>query len=134
MIVLSNSETLTVPVGGSLTFDTERLRTGCAECHRAGTGSVRMKRRGAYDVEFTGNISSATTGEVRLIMKIGDDVLPETEIISNVYGPNNYSNVSAKTGVYVGCCDYSRVSVVNEGTTPVLIAPNSSFIVGWRCS
>lgn len=131
MIVLSNSESQTVGVGDSILFDTVRLKTGCTECHRPGTGSVKMRTPGVYDISFTGNATVAD-GYVSMVATISDDPLPETQITSFVASESEYNNVSFRTAIANCCGDYSRVRIVNNGETEFTLAANSAFVVSRR--
>lgn len=44
MILLSNSTTQTVQPGEAITFDLERFKSGCCECHRQGSSAIKLKK------------------------------------------------------------------------------------------
>ena len=67
MIVLSNSTEQTLSPGQSLTFDLVKLHTGCAECHRPGTGSVKLRCNGVHEGYFGGNIGGTGSGLAPLV-------------------------------------------------------------------
>lgn len=130
MIVLSNSTAQTVAVGGVITFDTVVLHAGCSECHRANTGSVKLRANGIYDVSFSGNITALTgTDPVRLAMSLGGEVLPETTMIFTPSGTGVVNNVAARTLVKNCCGDYDRISVTNNGAGAVVVSPNASLVI-----
>ena len=75
MIVLSNSTEQTLSPGQSLTFDLVKLHTGCAERHRPGTGSVKLRCNGVYEVYFGGNIGGHASGLAQLLVELCGDPL-----------------------------------------------------------
>lgn len=128
MIVLSNSDTLTLAPGDSVTFDLTVLHTGCAECHREGSSSIKLKNQGIYELMFHANIGATAVGTAALQMEVGGEALPETSMIATVDTVGALYNVSAATLLKNCCGDYDRVTVTNVGTTSVVVSPNSSFI------
>lgn len=128
MIVLSNSETQTLAPGQSIAFDLEVLHTGCAECHREGSSSIKLKNQGIYELMFHANIGATAVGTASLQMEVGGEALPETSMIATVDTVGALYNVSAATLLKNCCGDYDRVTVTNVGTTSVVVSPNSSFI------
>lgn len=130
MIELSNTTAQTLSAGQSITFDKVLLKTGCAECHRANTGSVKMRANGIYEVSFAGNIAGATSGTpVQLAFELGGEILPETTMVATPGAANASNNVATSTLIKNCCGDYDRVTVTNTGTTAVTVAANSAFIV-----
>lgn len=122
MIVLSNSTAQTLSPGQSMTFDEFLLHTGCGECWRKNTGSVKLRSNGVYEIHFSANVDGATAeGPVELALSLGDAAMPETTMISSVTGVNN---VATATAIKNCCGDYDRVSVKNTGTTTVTISAN----------
>ena len=130
MIVLSNSTEQTLTPGQSLTFNLVKLRTGCAERFRLGTGSVKLNCPGVYDIHFSGNISGTVAGAVQLAIEIGGDPLTETTMISTPAAAGDFANVATHT--YVKNCpnDYDRITVTNTGTSDVVVAPNAELSIG----
>ena len=130
MIVLSNTTAQTIAPGQSLLFNDVVLNTGCGECHRRNTGSVKMRANGVYDVNFAANIASATAGNpVQLTLTLGGSRLPETTMISTPAAANAFNSVSTQTYVKNCCGDYDRISVTNTGTAAVIVGANPVFTV-----
>lgn len=129
MIELSNSTAQTIPVGGTVTFDKVLLHSGCRECHNPMVpNSVKLRGKGIYDIEFHGNITSVAAGNVlQLAVAVAESPLPQTAMNATPAAAGTLVNVSAGTYLRNCCCDLDRVSVRNTGTTPVVLAPNSSF-------
>lgn len=132
MIVLSNSTEQTLAPGQAITFDLVKLHSGCGEYHREGSSSVKLRANGIYDISFNGNISGTAAGQLELAMRLGGDVLPETTMESALGTPGDFDNVFARTLVRNCCGDSDRVSVVNSGTTTVIVAANSSLVISRR--
>lgn len=128
MIVLSNNASQTLAAGQSMTFNTTVLKCGSTECHRANTGSVKLTRNGIYKVEFSANIAGAAAA-LQLNIAFGGEPLPETTTISTPASADVFNNVSTATAVAKCCCDYDRITVVNTGTTEVIVGPNSSLVI-----
>lgn len=132
MIVLSNTTEQTLQPGQALLFDEVVTKSGCGTCHRKNTGSVKLSENGrTYDISFTGNIGgTAAAAPVQLALSFGTGaVLNETTMISVPAAVADRNNVSARTLTSVCCCDYDRVSVINTGANPVVVAPNSALVV-----
>ena len=132
MIVLSNSTEQTLSPGQSLTFDLTKLHTGCAECHRAGTGSVKLRCNGVYEVYFGGNIGGTASGLVQLVIELGGDPLLETTMKSIVSAPGDFNSVSRGTYVKNCCGDYDRITVTNNGNSTVVVDANAVLKIGRR--
>lgn len=116
--------------GQSITFDKVLLKTGCAECHRANTGSVKMRANGIYEASFAGNISGAVAGTpVQLAFQLGGATMPETTMVATPGAANASNNVATSTLIKNCCGDYDRITVTNTGTADVTVAANSAFIV-----
>ena len=130
MIELTNSAAQTIQPGQSVTFNTVVLHTGCGECYRRNTPSVKLRANGIYEVSFSGNVSGTTAGTpVQLAIALGGIGLPETVMVSTPATANAFNNVSSGTFVQNTCGDYDRVTVINTGTVPVLLAANMNFRV-----
>lgn len=130
MIALSNTNVQLIPVGGSLVFNRVVVEGGCKECHRANTGSVKLRERGLYEVHFHANIGTTVAdGIAELTLELGGEPLPETTMISNTESAGGLNNVSASTVVRNCCGDYDRITVVNTGDTILNIGENPVLIV-----
>ena len=133
MTELTNSVTRTVAVGAPVLYDEVLLQTGCGECHRKGTGSVKMRANGVYRVTFTANIAGATANVgVGLAMYLGGVRMPETDMIVVPAYDGNANNVAKVTLVKNCCGDYDRIDVRNIGTTEVVVT-NPVLIIERVC-
>lgn len=130
MIELTNSAAQVVQPGQSVAFNTVVLHTGCGECYRRNTPSIKLRANGIYEVAFSGNITGATAATpIQLAIALGGIALPETVMVSTPATANAFSNVATSTFIQNTCGDYDRVTVVNSGTEPVTISANMKFSV-----
>lgn len=127
MIVLSNTVEQTVAPGQPITFDTVVMHTGTGECHRANTGSVKMRCRGIYVVYFKANVSG--TAPVSLVAETGGVPLPETTMVTTPAADTDLMNVSCMTSVNNCCCDYDRITVVNTSGADITVGANPTLFV-----
>lgn len=130
MIQLTNSVPLTLAPGASVTFDTVLLDTGCAECHRKGSGLVNLNAPCArYSVDFSANIGATAVGLAQLAVTLDGEALPETVMDSQTAAAGDINNVA--TGTFVKTCrrNGGTVTVRNVGTTTVTVA-NANLRVG----
>lgn len=134
MIVLSNSAEQTLAPGQSLTFDDVIWQSGCAECHRTNSASVKLRANGLYDVSFHANVGGPTAATpVQLTIELGGEPLLETTMISVPAAVGDFNNVSAGTRVKNCCGDYDRITVTNTGANSVIVAANSALVIGRVC-
>lgn len=130
MIELTNSAAQVVQPGQSVAFNTVVLHTGCGECYRRNTPSIKLRANGIYEVAFSGNVTGATAGTpVQLGIALGGVGLPETVMVSTPATANAFNSVATSTLVQNTCGDYDRVTVVNTGTVAVTISANMKFSV-----
>lgn len=130
MIELSNTTAQTVAPGQSLTFNTVILKSGCAEAHRTNSGIVTLRADCAiYEVHFSANISGTAAGPVQLAIELDGEPLAETTMISTVTTAADPNNVATSTLVKTGCGCCGRLTVVNTGTSDVVVSANPAFYV-----
>lgn len=138
MIVLSNTTAQTIQPGQAITFDKVIFKTGCGECYRRQlpkSVTLSGNRGSVYSLGFSGNVTSATAGSaLQLAIAVAGEALVETAMNSTPSAANALNNISTETRFQVGCrcADNNRVSVINTGLTPVVLAPNSSFVIDRR--
>lgn len=134
MIVLSNLTAQTIQPGQAVTFDKVTLRSGNCECWNSQLPkSVKLRAQGIYSLGFSGNVASATGGAaMQLAIAVGGQPLVETAMNSTPSAANVLNNISTETRFRNCCCDMDRLSVINTGTVPVTLAPNSAFVIERR--
>lgn len=129
MIILTNSVSQEVAPGQSLSFNTDILKTGCAECHRVGSGAVVLRQQQAiYELHFSANIGATSPGVAQLAIDINGSSMPETTIISQTAAAGDVNNVSIVDAVRTCCCGPETITVVNTGETTVVIENPSLFV------
>ena len=122
MIVLTNDTSITLGPGQSATFNLVVLHTGCAECHRAGTGAVILRMQKAiYDAYFKANIGATAPGVAQLAMFINGSPMPETTMVSTTAAAGDVNNVSCGTRIKTCCCGPETLTIVNTGETTVVV-------------
>lgn len=130
MISLTNSAAQTLAAGASMTFDTKVFQTGVGECFRNGTGSVKLRSAGIYEVHFHGAISSATAGATsKLILQLGGVSIPESSMQAVSTAANDAHTVSVNVPVRNFCGDYDRITVINAGTDAVTIEARPELFI-----
>lgn len=128
MIVASNTNDQTLTPGQTITFDNVILHTGCAERRR--NNSIRLRSKGVYDVEFSGNIAGATGDQLALAISVGGEVQAATTAEARGAGTTLFSNVSTGTYVFNECCEVvGAVTIQNVGTTNVVVQAGSNIRV-----
>lgn len=135
MMVLSNLTAQTLQPGQAVTFDKVILWTGNCECYSSQLPrSAKLKARGGvYSLGFSGNVASPTAGAaMQLAIAIGGQPLVETAMNSTPSTANVLNNISTETRFGNTCCDADRVSVINTGAVPVILAPNSALVIERR--
>lgn len=137
-IEVSNSAVQTIPANGTVTFDVTIPQLACKNCpcasatyHRQGSTAITLRGKNCpavFDVHFTGNITSADAATaVQLALAVDGAVLPETLMQQTIATANAYANVGAHTFISVCPGETVSVTVVNNGTSPVIVNANSAF-------
>lgn len=131
MIVLSNLTAQTIQPGQAVTFDKVILKSGNCECWNSQLPkSVKLRGKGIYSLGFSGNVSSPTAGAaMQLAIAVGTQPLVETAMNRTPSTANVLDNISTETRYRNCCSDMDRISVINSGAVPVVLAPNSSFVL-----
>ena len=130
MIKLTNLTAQTVQPGESVTFSTIMRKSGCAECFRLGTSSVKLcKRPASYEAVFQANVTTDTAGIAQLSFGLSGDILPESTMVRQIATANAFDSISLSDLISINCCDFDRLSVTNTGTIPVIISTNPLFYV-----
>ena len=123
MIILTNNASLELAPGQSLTFNTEILHTGCAECHRIGSGAVTMRMRQAiYDIFFKANIGSTTAATpAQFTIFLNGSPMTETTMVSTTAAVGDLNNVACATAVRTCFCGPETLTLVNNGDTTIVV-------------
>lgn len=142
MIELTNLAAQTLQPGQALTFDKELLNSRCgSECFNSLIPtSVKLtgRRNGngcapTYDVEFHANIGTETAATaVQLAIAVGGTALPQGLMDATPATVDERVNVSAGTYLKTCCSDLGRVSIINSGTTPVIVNAGANLRISRR--
>lgn len=135
MLVLSNLTAQTIQPGQAVTFNKVILKSGCCECfNQQLPQSVKLKAKcSIYSLGFSGNVTSTTAGAaLQMAIAVAGQPLVETAMNSTPSAANALNNISTETRFSTMCEDLDRVSVINTGTVPVTLAPNSAFVIERR--
>lgn len=130
MIVLTNTAAQTLTSGQLISFNSKQWQTGNGECYYPGSGSVKMRNKGIYKVGFKANVSGGTAGTaVQLAIAVDGVTLAGTTLIYTPASDGAIGNVYCEIPVRNCCCDFDRVSVINNGTMDITIEANPLFWV-----
>lgn len=130
MISLSNSTAVTLPVGQSIVFDVVNFHTGCAECHRPNTNSVKLKASGIYEVSFHANVSSPAAGTaLSLSVELGGSPVNGGTMITTPAAADALESISITVPIRNCCCDFDRVTITNTGSTGITIGAGSLLYI-----
>lgn len=130
MIELSTTTALTLSPGQTITFNSIPLKTGCAECTRPNTGSVKLRANGVYVASFSANIgATAATTPAQLSIQLGGITIPESTMISTTAAVGDLNNVATTIPIRNCCCDYDRITVANTGTSTVNVGAGAMLFV-----
>lgn len=126
MIQVSNTTAQTLQPGQTLTFDRVfRTKNGCECFSEQIPNSVKLCGRGIYEVQYVGNASGAAGAQLALAIA-GVPIV--TTAMNFTTADGDLANISTATFLKNCCCDADRISVMNTGTVPVTIAPNTSLM------
>lgn len=129
MISLSNSTAVTLAVGQAITFDVLNFRTGCSECHRTNSTSVKLRSNGIYEINFHANVSAPAATAISLSVELGGEPLPGGEMITTSTAADEINSVSITIPVRNCCGDFDRITIVNTGSTGITLQPNSLLYI-----
>lgn len=134
MIEVTTIAAQTVPVGGTVTFGRVVHKSGCGECfNTAIPTSVKLCAKGIYDLEFGGNITNETAAlPVQVALAIEGSPIATTARSAVPAVAGDLWGVEGGTFLRNCCCDTDRISVVNTGPNPVVIAPNFTLRIARR--
>lgn len=129
MISLSNSTAVTLAVGQAITFDVVNFRTGCSECHRTNSSSVKLRANGIYEINFHANVSGPAATALSLSVELGGEILNGGEMITTSSAADEINSVSITIPVRNCCGDFDRITIVNTGSTGLTLQPNSLLYI-----
>ena len=135
MIELTNNGTQVVPSGAVVTYNTETIKSGCAEKHVVGSGTITLALAGRYLVTFTGNVAIPTTGtagEIDLAMEQNGEMIIGGQMKARPTAVNYFYNVAKQHYIDVPktCAGVvpQTVSIINNGDEAITV-DNPTFTV-----
>lgn len=134
MIIVSNSTAQTLTPGQTLTFDTVVWQSGGCNCRpneyfRMNSPLIQL-RPGCYEVAMSGNIGGTVAATpVQVAIALDGSALSTTTASQTPAAVTDFNNVGRSTLIRVPSCTSSSVSIVNNGTTEVVINPGFTLQV-----
>lgn len=120
MISSYNSIPQTVDVNGLLSFDTNRILTGCTVSHNEGATTFKLNKPGYYYITFNAVATEAAAGNVSVQLRNGDTVIPGAIAIANSTATTDVLNLAFATIIRVppSCCAIDNtaiLTIINNG-------------------
>ena len=108
----NNSQTITTE--GTITFDTNRILTGCTITHIEGSPSFKLNRPGYYYVNFNGDVTGAT-GEVGVQLLSNSSSIIGAEGSTSLAAATDVGNISFSTLIKVlpSCAVIDNLQTLN---------------------
>lgn len=134
MIIVSNSTAQTLLPGQTLTFDTVVWQSGGCNCRpneyfRMNSPLIQL-RPGCYEVTMSGNIGGTVAATpVQVAIGLDGSALPTTTGSQTPAAITDFNNVSRSTLIRVPNCTSSSVSIINNGTSTVVVNPGFTLQV-----
>lgn len=130
MINSYNSVSQNVAVGGLVSFDTDKIKTGCTVVHSEGTATFKLAKPGYYYISFNANVAASdTAGDVTIQLRKGLELVPGAVGTTSSTAATDISNIAFVTIVQVppSCCvcdNTVTLSLVNNGVAAVITDAN----------
>lgn len=93
MISSYGNNSQTIASEGAVTFDVNRIVTGCTITHAEGTPSFKLNKPGYYFVIFNGDVTGAT-GDVVIQLTSNGVVIPGSEATTTLGANTDTTNIS----------------------------------------
>lgn len=130
MITLTNPSAQTVQPGQIVTFTAVDTHTGCSECYRPGTNSVKLRTGGSYEITYAANVSNAVADQaIQLGVALSGTVIPISIAIEAPAVAGTLTNMTRTVPVVNCCCDFDRITLVNSGPNPINLGPNPMLYI-----
>lgn len=132
MIQLSTTTVQTIQPGASVTFERIRYqsRRSCECFNEQVPESVKLCGKGVYFLSFQGTVTAQAAGDqLQLTMAVDGSPLPQTNMDVKPAAVGDLWTMASTTLYDNSCCDADRISIVNTGAAPVVLAPNATLSV-----
>ena len=93
MISSYGNNSKTIASEGAVTFDVNRIVTGCTITHAEGTPSFKLNKPGYYFVIFNGDVTGAT-GDVVIQLTSNGVAIPGSEATTTLGANTDTANIS----------------------------------------
>ena len=93
MISSYGNNSKTIASEGAVTFDVNRIVTGCTIIHAEGTPSFKLNKPGYYFVIFNGDVTGAT-GDVVIQLTSNGVAIPGSEATTTLGANTDTANIS----------------------------------------
>lgn len=129
MISSYNSAQQILSVDGLVSFDTDRIKTGCTITHTPGSTTFTLTRPGYYYISFNTIVSSTETGNVVVQLRNGTTLIPGAIASADVAATTDIDTIGFSTIIRVppSCCAIDNtavISIINSGISATLTSPN----------
>ena len=122
-LVYSGATPQLVPIGQSVVFNTEAVKSGCAERHRSGSAQLTLVKPGRYLVNFNGNIAvpatGGTVGPISLSLALSGEALNGSVMTVTPAAVSEFFNVSTQHYIDVPCGCCVTITIQNTGASAV---------------
>lgn len=122
-LVYSGATPQLVPIGQSVVFNTEAVKSGCAERHRSGSAQLTLAKPGRYLVNFNGNIAvpatGGTVGPISMSLALNGEALNGSVMTVTPAAVSEFFNVSTQHYIDVPCGCCVTITVQNTGASAV---------------
>ena len=137
MISSYNSVSQDVAPGGLISFDTNKIKTGCTVTHTEGTTTFKLTKAGYYYISFNANVAtSGAAGDVVIQLKKGADLVPGAIATISSTASTDIGNAAFLTIIQVppSCCacdNTAVITIVNNGVAATI--DNASINITKLC-
>lgn len=120
MISSYNSIAQVVAANGLLTFNTNRVLTGCTVEHMEGGTTFKLTKPGYYYITFNATVTNAAAGNVSVQLQNGTSVVPGAIASTSIAAVTDVRNLVFATIVRVppSCCavdNTANLTLINNG-------------------
>lgn len=131
MIQLITTTEQTLQPGQSLTFESfTQTRNSCCSIGRITPSTTVLKQNGIYNAKFGGNIGGPTAATpVQLAIAVAGSPAAGGTMISVPAATTDFNSVSRDIPITNNCGCCLPVTVVNNGTNPVVVGIGATLVL-----
>lgn len=129
MISSYNSAEQTLATNGLVSFDSDRIKTGCTVVHTPGSTSFSLTKPGYYYITFNTIVTSTEIGNITIQLRNGTALVPGAVASTSIAKDTDVNTISFATIVRVppSCCAIDNtavLSIINSGIAASFTASN----------